>query len=171
MPRHEPGTRLCALALVPDLSDCIEAAQRIVGFVNLNLNLNPNRAPRTRTVNDTMTLQSLIDAAFERRSDITPGQVPKDLSDALSRSSPASTRASSRGREDRRRLGDPPVVEEGRAAAFRAHDNRVIDGGATNFDKVPMRFAGYSDAEFRQEAFASCRRPWRGPARSSGRTS
>ena len=30
---------------------------------------------------------------------------------------------------------------------FRTHDNRVIDGGATAcFDKVPMRFAGYSDA-------------------------
>jgi 2,3,4,5-tetrahydropyridine-2-carboxylate N-succinyltransferase len=34
---------------------------------------------------------------------------------------------------------------------FRAHDNRVIDGGETRyFDKVPMRFTGYTDAQFRQ---------------------
>ena len=55
---------------------------------------------------------------------------------------------------------------------FRAHDNRVIDGGATTwFDKVPMRFAGYTDAQFRQEASASCRRRRRAPAPSSGATS
>ena len=30
---------------------------------------------------------------------------------------------------------------------FRTHDNRVIDGGEhAYFDKVPMRFAGYTDA-------------------------
>ena len=31
-------------ALVPDLSDCIEAAQPSWGLSNLNLNLNPNQA-------------------------------------------------------------------------------------------------------------------------------
>jgi 2,3,4,5-tetrahydropyridine-2-carboxylate N-succinyltransferase len=34
---------------------------------------------------------------------------------------------------------------------FRTHDNRVIEGGETRyFDKVPMRFNGYSDAQFRE---------------------
>ena len=102
-----------------------------------------------------MTLQSLIDAAFERRSDITPGQVPKDLSDALSEIIAGLNEGRLRVAE---KIDGAWVTHQWLKKAvllyFRAHDNRVIDGGATKyFDKVPMRFAGYADADFRQGGF------------------
>ena len=102
-----------------------------------------------------MTLQSLIDAAFERRSDITPGQVPKDLSDALSEIIAGLNDGRLRVAE---KIDGAWVTHQWLKKAvllyFRAHDNRVIDGGATKyFDKVPMRFAGYADADFRQGGF------------------
>ena len=51
-------------------------------------------------------------------------------------------------------MGHPSVVEKAVLLYFRAHDNRVIDGGPTTyFDKVPLRFAGYSDPDFRQGGF------------------
>jgi 2,3,4,5-tetrahydropyridine-2,6-dicarboxylate N-succinyltransferase len=100
-------------------------------------------------------LESLIDAAFERRMEITPGQVPGDLSAALSEILDGLNQGRLRVAE---KIDGAWVTHQWLKKAvllyFRAHDNRVIDGGATKyFDKVPMRFAGYSDAEFRQGGF------------------
>jgi 2,3,4,5-tetrahydropyridine-2-carboxylate N-succinyltransferase len=37
---------------------------------------------------------------------------------------------------------------------FRTHDNQVMSGdGANYFDKVPLRFAGYTEAQFREAGF------------------
>jgi 2,3,4,5-tetrahydropyridine-2,6-dicarboxylate N-succinyltransferase len=103
----------------------------------------------------THVLESLIDAAFERRSEITPQQVPKDLSDALSEILDGLNHGRLRVAE---KVDGPWVTHQWLKKAvllyFRVHDNRVIDGGAVKyFDKVPMRFAGYSDADFRQGGF------------------
>jgi 2,3,4,5-tetrahydropyridine-2-carboxylate N-succinyltransferase len=103
----------------------------------------------------THTLESLIDAAFERRMDITPGNVPTDLSEALSEILDGLNHGRLRVAE---KIDGAWVTHQWLKKAvllyFRAHDNRVIDGGETKyFDKVPMRFAGYSDAEFRQGGF------------------
>ena len=103
----------------------------------------------------THTLESLIDAAFERRMDITPGKVPTDLSEALSEILDGLNRGRLRVAE---KIDGAWVTHQWLKKAvllyFRAHDNRVIDGGETTyFDKVPMRFAGYSDADFRQGGF------------------
>jgi len=103
----------------------------------------------------THVLESIIDEAFERRMEITPGQVPKDLSDALSEILDGLNQGRLRVAE---KIDGAWVTHQWLKKAvllyFRAHDNGVIDGGATTyFDKVPMRFAGYSDAQFRQGGF------------------
>jgi 2,3,4,5-tetrahydropyridine-2,6-dicarboxylate N-succinyltransferase len=103
----------------------------------------------------THVLESLIDAAFERRMEITPGQVPRDLTEALSEILDGLNQGRLRVAE---KIDGAWVTHQWLKKAvllyFRAHDNRAIDGGATAyFDKVPMRFAGYSDAQFRQGGF------------------
>ena len=103
----------------------------------------------------THTLESLIDAAFERRADITPTNVPADLAQALSEIVGGLNAGRLRVAE---KIDGTWVTHQWLKKAvllyFRAHDNRVIDGAATTyFDKVPMRFAGLSDAEFRQGGF------------------
>jgi 2,3,4,5-tetrahydropyridine-2-carboxylate N-succinyltransferase len=103
----------------------------------------------------THVLESLIDAAFERRSEITSNEVPRDLSDALSEILDGLNHGRLRVAE---KVDGSWVTHQWLKKAvllyFRVHDNRVIDGGAIKyFDKVPMRFAGYSDADFRQGGF------------------
>ena len=103
----------------------------------------------------THVLESLIDEAFERRSEITPNQVPRDLADALSEILDGLNQGRLRVAE---KIDGSWVTYQWLKKAvllyFRAHDNRVIDAGVTRyFDKVPLRFAGWSDAEFRQGGF------------------
>jgi 2,3,4,5-tetrahydropyridine-2-carboxylate N-succinyltransferase len=103
----------------------------------------------------THVLESLIDEAFERRSEITPNQVPRDLADALSEILDGLNQGRLRVAE---KIDGSWVTHQWLKKAvllyFRAHDNCVIDAGVTRyFDKVPLRFAGWSDAEFRQGGF------------------
>ena len=103
----------------------------------------------------TQVLESLIDAAFERRADISPKNVPGDLSAALSEVIDGLNHGRLRVAE---KIDGQWMTHQWLKKAvllyFRAHDNRVIDGGETTyFDKVPTRFAGYSDADFRQGGF------------------
>jgi 2,3,4,5-tetrahydropyridine-2-carboxylate N-succinyltransferase len=103
----------------------------------------------------THVLESVIDAAFERRTEITPSEVPRDLSDALAEILDGLNHGRLRVAEQ---IDGTWVTHQWLKKAvllyFRAHDNRVIENGPTSyFDKVPMRFAGYSDAEFRQGGF------------------
>jgi 2,3,4,5-tetrahydropyridine-2-carboxylate N-succinyltransferase len=103
----------------------------------------------------THVLESLIDAAFERRTELTPGRVPADLARALDEILDGLNHGRLRVAE---KIDGAWVTHQWLKKAvllyFRAHDNRVIDGGATTyFDKVPLRFAGYSDADFRQGGY------------------
>jgi 2,3,4,5-tetrahydropyridine-2-carboxylate N-succinyltransferase len=103
----------------------------------------------------THTLESLIDSAFEQRASITPTQVPSDLPAALTEIIDGLNAGRLRVAE---KVDGTWVTHQWLKKAvllyFRVHDNRVINGGETTyFDKVPMRFAGYSDADFRQGGF------------------
>ena len=100
----------------------------------------------------TQLLESRIDEAFERRAEINPGNVPADLSAALSEILDGLNQGRLRVAE---KIDGAWVTHQWLKKAvllyFRTHDNQVIDGGETRyFDKVPMRFAGYSDEQFRQ---------------------
>jgi 2,3,4,5-tetrahydropyridine-2-carboxylate N-succinyltransferase len=97
-------------------------------------------------------LESLIDEAFERRAEISPGKVPADLSRALADILEGLNQGALRVAE---KIDGTWVTHQWLKKAvllyFRTHDNRVIEGGETRyFDKVPMRFNGYSDAQFRE---------------------
>src|SRR4029079_3743352 len=98
------------------------------------------------------TLESLIDNAFERRAEISPATVPADLSAALDEILDGLNHGRLRVAE---KIDGQWVTHQWLKKAvllyFRCHDNRVIDGGATTyFDKVPLRFDGYSAAHFKQ---------------------
>jgi 2,3,4,5-tetrahydropyridine-2,6-dicarboxylate N-succinyltransferase len=100
----------------------------------------------------THVLESLIDEAFERRAEISPGKVPADLSTALGEILEGLNQGALRVAE---KIDGEWVTHQWLKKAvllfFRTHDNRVIEGGETRyFDKVPMRFKGYSDAQFRE---------------------
>ncbi len=105
-------------------------------------------------MSDTQKLQGLIEAAFEKRAEITPKTVSRELFEALE---------SCIGRLDR---GELRVAEKQAGGwivhqwlkkavllYFRAHDNEVVDAGYSKFyDKVPLKYTGYSSAQFRADA-------------------
>src|SRR5688572_15815744 len=58
------------------------------------------------------------------------------------------------GRKTRRHVDHAPVDQEGRAVVLRTHDNRLMPAGSRAwFDKVPLRFTGYTEEQFRQDGF------------------
>jgi 2,3,4,5-tetrahydropyridine-2,6-dicarboxylate N-succinyltransferase len=96
------------------------------------------------------TLQQTIDAAFEIRSELSPTQAPREVSDAVAR-------ALSELDAGRLRVAEPrggewvtnQWVKKAVLLSFRLRDNAVMDGGAARyFDKVDSKFAGYSAADF-----------------------
>src|SRR5215218_9292600 len=103
----------------------------------------------------THPLIDTIDAAFERRAEISFGTVPPDLSVALE----DIIRELNAGRlRVAEKIDGVWVTHQWLKKAvllyFRAHDNRVMEGGNANyFDKVPMRFTGYTDEQFRAGGF------------------
>jgi 2,3,4,5-tetrahydropyridine-2-carboxylate N-succinyltransferase len=101
------------------------------------------------------TLESLIDTAFENRAAISPGHAPKELTDTVAAVLDGLNHGRLRVAE---KIDGQWVTHQWLKKAvllyFRCYDNRVIDGGATTyFDKVPLRFDGFSDADFRQGGF------------------
>jgi 2,3,4,5-tetrahydropyridine-2-carboxylate N-succinyltransferase len=96
-------------------------------------------------------LRTTIDAAFERRAEITPRNVPAEVNAAVEESIALLDSGEARVAE---KLDGKWVVNEWLKKAvllyFRAHDNTVMDAGFTRFyDKVPMKYAEASEAELR----------------------
>ena len=100
---------------------------------------------------DLQTLRTTIDAAFERRGDITPKTVTPDVGAAIEESIALLDSGQARVAE---KLDGKWVVNEWLKKAvllyFRTHDNVVIEAGFTRFyDKVPMKYAEATEAELR----------------------
>ncbi|MEQ1573614.1 MAG: 2,3,4,5-tetrahydropyridine-2,6-dicarboxylate N-succinyltransferase [Vicinamibacterales bacterium] len=99
----------------------------------------------------THPLEPTIDAAFERRAEITPGTVDPALSDAIEHVIAELDAGALRVAE--KRDGSWVThqwVKKAVLLYFRAHDNRVMEGGAARyFDKVPTKYGVYSDEAFR----------------------
>jgi 2,3,4,5-tetrahydropyridine-2-carboxylate N-succinyltransferase len=110
-------------------------------------------APANPTASNAAALQPLIEAAFERRADITPRNVSAELLGALDDCLELLDSGRARVAEPRGDGGGWQVNEWLKKAVllyFRAHDNRVIDGGHTQFfDKVPAKFAQRDEAWIR----------------------
>ena len=100
---------------------------------------------------DLQTLRATIDAAFERRGDITPKTVTPDVGAAIEESIALLDSGQARVAE---KLDGKWIVNEWLKKAvllyFRTHDNVVIEAGFTRFyDKVPMKYAEATEAELR----------------------
>ena len=104
----------------------------------------------------TASLASLIDAAFERRTDLTPTSAPSDLLAALDQVIDGLNNGSLRVAE---KVDGAWVTHQWLKKAvllyFRTHDNGVMPTGTDSpaFDKVPLRFQGYTDHQFRAGGF------------------
>ena len=104
-------------------------------------------------MSETARLASIIDTAFETRADLTPESAPQDVRAAVDRSLDLLDTGQLRVAE--KRSGQWIVHEWLKKAvllSFRLYDNRVADAGYTRFfDRVPLKYAGHTDARFRAE--------------------
>ena len=104
-------------------------------------------------MSDTHELQTLIEAAFERRAEITPKNISRELSDALETT--VGLLDSGKVRVADRQDGAWVVNQWLKKAVllyFRARENTVIEAGYSKFyDKVPLKYSGYSAAQFRDD--------------------
>ncbi|HVN44976.1 MAG TPA: 2,3,4,5-tetrahydropyridine-2,6-dicarboxylate N-succinyltransferase [Steroidobacteraceae bacterium] len=96
-------------------------------------------------------LQGIIEAGFAARAALNPRQLPPALDAALEECLERLDRGELRVAEPR---DGGWIVHEWLKMAvllcFRVRENRVVDGGFTRFyDKVPLKYAGASEAELR----------------------
>jgi 2,3,4,5-tetrahydropyridine-2-carboxylate N-succinyltransferase len=102
-------------------------------------------------MSDLRTLQSTIDAAFERRAELGPGNVPRDLASALEEC--LGLLDSGRVRVAEPRDGRWIVNEWLKKAvllSFRTRENTPSEAGYTRFyDKVPLKYAAATEEELR----------------------
>jgi 2,3,4,5-tetrahydropyridine-2-carboxylate N-succinyltransferase len=103
------------------------------------------------TTGDVGKLKSTIDAAFERRAELTPKTVSADLNAAIEECIELLDSGRARVAE---KVDGRWVVNEWLKKAvllyFRAHDNVVMEAGFTRFyDKVPMKYAQATEADLR----------------------
>ena len=102
-------------------------------------------------MSDTARLRALIDAAWERRTQLTPDNVTPELAAALEEC--LTLLDGGRARVAEPREGRWVVNEWLKKAvllSFRVRDNRVVDAGFTRFyDKVPLKYTAASEAELK----------------------
>ncbi len=100
---------------------------------------------------ETAELRATVEAAFERRADLSPRNLPPALATALEECLALLDSGQQRVAEPQ---GGGWLVNQWLKKAvllyFRTHDNRAIDAGFTRFfDKVPLKYANASEAELR----------------------
>src|SRR6185312_5758766 len=108
-----------------------------------------HRLPR---MTELAVLRDLIDAAFERRAELTPQNVPQEVDAAIEACLTLLDSGAARVAEP---LGGEWIVNEWLKKAvllsFRVRENRVMDAGYTRFyDKVPLKYAQASEAQLRE---------------------
>ncbi|CDH06302.1 2,3,4,5-tetrahydropyridine-2-carboxylate N-succinyltransferase [Xenorhabdus bovienii str. oregonense] len=100
-------------------------------------------------------IQTIIDNAFENRTDITPSTVDEATRDAVNQVIQMLDSGKLRVAE---KIAGQWVTHQWLKKAvllsFRINDNQVIEGAESRyFDKVPMKFADYDQARFEKEGF------------------
>jgi 2,3,4,5-tetrahydropyridine-2,6-dicarboxylate N-succinyltransferase len=103
-------------------------------------------------MSDLASLKSTIDAAYERRAQLTPQSLSRELDAALEEC--LALLDSGRVRVAEPHAGRWVVNEWLKKAVllcFRVRDNRLMDAGFTRFyDKVPLKYANASEAQLRE---------------------
>jgi len=100
-------------------------------------------------------LQSVIEAAFERRAEITPASVDTVTREAINE---VISQLDSGALRVAEKIEGQWVTHQWLKKAvllsFRINDNQVMEGAETRFyDKVPMKFAGWDEARFKAAGF------------------
>ena len=104
---------------------------------------------------DTNSIKSIIEAAFENRSELSPRSVVPELSEAVDQAIELLDQGQARVAE---KIDGTWVVNQWLKKAvllsFAIRDNQLIEGGETKyFDKVPSKFADYDQARFQAQGF------------------
>ena len=98
-------------------------------------------------------LKSIIENAFELRTDITPSTVSAEVKHAVQQA--IALLDSGKARVAEKIAGEWVVhqwLKKAVLLSFRINDNGVMDGAENRFfDKVPMKYANYTDAMFRAD--------------------
>ena len=102
-------------------------------------------------------LQTIIEDAFERRADINPSNASADLKEAvasvLADLDAGKLRVASR-KDDSQEWETHQWLKKAVLLSFRLQDNVLMDGGCTQyFDKVPTKFADYTEEDFKAGGF------------------
>ena len=102
-------------------------------------------------------LQAIIEDAFERRAEINPANASKEIKDAvfgvLEELNAGKLRVATR-KPGTQEWETQQWIKKAVLLSFRLEDNAVLDGGCTKyFDKVPSKFADYSEADFKAGGF------------------
>ncbi len=103
------------------------------------------------------TLQSIIEDAFENRSEITPNNVSSEVKNAINETMEGLNhgvhRVASR-LDNSQEWETHQWIKKAVLLSFRVEDNSKIDGSYTNyFDKVKSKFHGYSEEDFKKGGF------------------
>jgi 2,3,4,5-tetrahydropyridine-2,6-dicarboxylate N-succinyltransferase len=108
-----------------------------------------------------MSIQKIIEDAWETRATLGASGAPAEVRDAVEAAIDGLDRGRLRVAE--RQAGAPGQwtvnqwLKKAVLLSFRRRDNRVVDGGTGSalryFDKVEPKFAGYGDADFRAGGF------------------
>ncbi len=102
-------------------------------------------------------LQTIIEDAFERRADINPSTATPELREAIASImadlDSGKLRVASR-KGDSQEWETHQWLKKAVLLSFRLDDNVLMDGGCTKyFDKVPPKFADYTEADFKAGGF------------------
>jgi 2,3,4,5-tetrahydropyridine-2-carboxylate N-succinyltransferase len=102
-------------------------------------------------------LQAIIEDAFERRAEINPANATPELKDAiasvLADLDAGKLRVASR-KGDSQEWETHQWLKKAVLLSFRLQDNVLMDGGCTQyFDKVPPKFADYTEEDFKAGGF------------------
>jgi 2,3,4,5-tetrahydropyridine-2-carboxylate N-succinyltransferase len=102
-------------------------------------------------------LQTIIEGAFERRADINPSNASAELKEAvasvLADLDAGKLRVASR-KGDSQEWETHQWLKKAVLLSFRLQDNVLMDGGCTQyFDKVPPKFADYTEDDFKAGGF------------------
>jgi 2,3,4,5-tetrahydropyridine-2-carboxylate N-succinyltransferase len=106
-------------------------------------------------MNEINALQTVIEQAWENRNDLRPGSAPAKVGAAVDRVIAALDAGTARVAE--KSNGEWVVhqwIKKAVLLSFRLEDNAVMPGAATRyFDKVPGKFANYSQEDFARGGF------------------
>ena len=102
-------------------------------------------------------LQTIIEDAFERRADINPSNATAEIKEAIANVladlDAGKLRVASR-KGDSQEWETHQWLKKAVLLSFRLQDNVLMDGGCTQyFDKVPPKFAEYTEEDFKAGGF------------------